>query len=136
MPKTTAFATAVIAKVLNDTDFSWDANTDLYLSLHTSAPGVGGSQTTNECAYTSYARVTVARDATGWDVAAGVGSNDDLLQFPEATGGSETITHVGVGTASSGAGNLLVYGALGSSRSVSDGIQPQINANQLTWTEA
>ncbi len=34
--------------------------TNLYVSLHTGDPGEAGSQTTNECAYTSYARVAVA----------------------------------------------------------------------------
>lgn len=135
MPVTTAFATQLLQKVLQATEFPWDANTNLYFSAHTASPGTGGGQTTSECAYTSYARVAVARDNTGFDVASNVGSNDDLVQFPEATGGSETITHIGIGTASSGGGGtLLAYGALASSRPVSDGIQPQINANQLTWT--
>ena len=42
--------------------------TNLYVSLHTSSPGAGGSQTTNEAAYTSYARVAVARTSGGWTV--------------------------------------------------------------------
>lgn len=41
---------------------------NLYVSLHTDDPGAGGDQTTNECAYTSYARVAVARSAAGWTV--------------------------------------------------------------------
>lgn len=40
----------------------------LYVSLHTGDPGSGGDQSTNECAYTSYARVAVARSAGGWTV--------------------------------------------------------------------
>ena len=39
--------------------------TSLYLSLHTSDPGEAGTQATNECAYTSYARVAVDRDSDG-----------------------------------------------------------------------
>jgi hypothetical protein len=35
--------------------------TNLYFSAHTASPGAGGDQTTNEVAYTSYARVAVAR---------------------------------------------------------------------------
>ena len=38
--------------------------TNLYVSLHTSDPGEAGSQTTNECAYGSYARVAVARSGS------------------------------------------------------------------------
>ena len=41
----------------------------LYVSLHTADPGAGGSQTTNEAAYTSYSRVGVARSSAGWTVA-------------------------------------------------------------------
>ena len=55
--------------------------------------------------------------------------------YPTATGGSETITHVSVGTASSGAGQILYSGALNSSRAVSNGIQPQFAANSLQITE-
>jgi len=125
----------VILKIFQATEFSWDANTNLYISLHTADPGEAGSQTTSECAYGSYARQTVARNATGWDVSGNQASNDDLIQFPEASSGSETITHVAIGTASSGAGQILYSGALSSSRSVSTGIQPQFAANALTITE-
>lgn len=41
----------------------------LYVSLHTADPGAGGNQTTNEAAYTSYARVAVARSSAGWTIA-------------------------------------------------------------------
>lgn len=75
----------ILAKVFQDSDFSWDAVTSLFVSLHTADPGEGGSQTTSECAYGSYARVEVARDATGWDVSGNQASNDDLLQFPTCT---------------------------------------------------
>lgn len=37
----------------------------LYLSLHTGDPGEAGDQTTNETAYTNYARVAVVRTAGG-----------------------------------------------------------------------
>lgn len=40
----------------------------LYISLHTSDPGAGGSQTTNETSYTGYARVAISRTA-GFTVA-------------------------------------------------------------------
>ena len=44
--------------------------TNLYVSLHTADPGESGSQTTSEVAYTSYARVAVARTSGGWTVTA------------------------------------------------------------------
>lgn len=125
----------VLLKIFQATELSWDANTNLYLALHTADPGEAGSQTTNEATYTSYARIAVARDATGWDVAGNTASNDDLLQFPQCTGGSSTVTHVSIGTASSGAGQIIYSGALSASLAVTNLIQPQFAANALQITE-
>ena len=125
----------VLAKIFHNTALSWDANTDLYIALHTADPGEGGSQTTSEATYGSYARQTVARSSAGWDLSGNQIQNDDLIQFPQCTSGSNTITHVSIGTASSGAGQILYSGALDASLSVSSGIQPQFAANTLTVTE-
>lgn len=91
----------------------------LYVSLHTSDPGEGGSQTTNEAGYTSYARVAVARSGAGWSRTNNVMSNVAAIEFPQCTGSTATVTHFGIGTDSSGAGTLLFSGALGSSLAVS-----------------
>lgn len=125
----------VLLKIFQATELSWDANVNLYIALHTADPGEGGAQTTSEATYTGYARVTVARDATGWDVAGNQASNDDLLQFPQCSGGSDTLTHVSIGTVLSGAGQLLYSGALNNPLAVSNLIQPQFAANALTITE-
>jgi hypothetical protein len=109
--------------------------TNLYVSLHTADPGEGGSQTTSEASYTSYARVAVARSGAGWTVTANEAENAALVQFPQCTGGTNDITHVGVGTASSGAGKLLYKGALSAMLAVSSGIQPQFAAGALTVSE-
>lgn len=108
--------------------------TSLYVSLHTGDPGEAGDQTTSETSYTSYARVAVLRNGTGWTVSAAEATNAALVQFPQCTGGSATITHVGIGTASSGAGKLMFSGALSASLSVSSGIQPQFAAGALDIT--
>lgn len=105
-----------------------------HISLHSADPGEAGSQTTNEVAYTSYARVAVNRTAGGWTRSVSTISNTALVQFPKATGGSETATHFGIGTDSTGAGNLLLKGALSSSLAISNGIQPQFAAGALTAT--
>lgn len=109
---------------------------NLYLSLHTADPGEAGSQNTSEATYTSYARVAVARSSGAWDVTSGVASNLALLAFPACTGGTNVITHVGIGTDSSGAGNLLFKSALGASLSVSSGVTPDFPIGQLTVTAA
>lgn len=123
----------VIAAIFHGTAFSWDAETDLDIHLHTADPGEGGTSATNECAYGSYALVTVLRDATGWDVAGNQASNDDLIQFPQCTSGSETITHVSITPGNST--QILYSGALSSSLAVSAGIQPQFAIGSLTITE-
>jgi hypothetical protein len=119
----------------NGTAISWDGNTNLYVALHTADPGEAGNQTTSEATYTSYARVTVARTSGGFTVSGNQASNTALIQFPQCTGGTNTITHVSVGTATSGAGQILYSGALTSSLSVSSGIQPQFSVGALVITE-
>ena len=123
----------ILLKVFQATELSWDGNTNLYVALHTADPGEAGNQQTSEATYTSYARVTVARDATGWDVVGNQASNDGLVQFPQCTGGSNTITHVSVTPNAST--QILYSGALGSSLSVSNGIQPQFAIGALAVTE-
>ena len=107
----------------------------LYVSLHTGDPGEAGTQTTNECAYTSYARVAVARSGAGWTVTGNAVTNAALVQFPQCTGGSETATYFAIGTASSGTGKVLYRGALSASLAISSGIQPQFGAGEIDGTE-
>ena len=109
--------------------------TNLYVSLHTADPGEAGDQTTSETSYTSYARVAVSRNSGGWTVSGNAVSNTALIQFPQCTGGTATITHFAVGTASSSTGKVLYKGALTSSLAVSSGIQPQFAAGDLDITE-
>ena len=107
-----------------------------YISLATADPGETGDQTTNEAAYTSYARVAVARSAAAWTVTNDTVENDSAITFPQATGGSETETHFGIGSALSGTGNLNIKGALNSSLAVSSGITPEFAAGALDITAA
>ena len=105
-----------------------------YISLHTANPNETGTQSTSEAAYTSYARVSVARSTSGWTVASGVADNDAAINFPQATGGSETETYVGVGSDVSGTGNLFLWGALTSGLLVSSGVAPSFAAGALDVT--
>ena len=102
--------------------------TNLYMSLHTADPtdAAASGQSTNETNYTSYARVAVARTSGGWTVTGNVVSPVANISFPQCTGGTATITHVGIGTLSSGTGKLLYAGALSPSISVASGVVPQI----------
>lgn len=103
----------------------------LYVSLHTADPGESGSQTSNETSYTNYARVAVARSGSGWTVSGSNTSNTSTVSFPTCGATGATITHFGIGTDSSGSGNLLFSGALTASLSVSNGVTPAFSAGQL-----
>lgn len=132
MSKSNTTEVDTLAANLKGTDPAWRANASRYVALYTSDPGEAGTATTNECAYGSYARVTVANaDWSGTNPL----SNTNLLQFPACTSGSETITHVAIVTTTSGAGQIIYSGALTASRAVSSGIQPQFAAGALTVSE-
>jgi len=118
-----------------NTSLSWAGNADLYVSLHTANPSASGAQNTSEANYTSYARQPVVRTSSGWTVSSGVVSNAAAINFPSATGGSSTVTYVGIGTALTGAGELLYFGALNSSLAVSSGVQPIFPVGALQIAE-
>jgi hypothetical protein len=100
--------------------------TNLYVSLHTGDPGEAGDQTTNECAYTSYARVAVVRTSGGWTVTGNSVSPAANIEFPAATGGSETATHFGIGTGSTGVGYLMYSGTVTDNIVISNGVTPRL----------
>lgn len=143
MPKSTTFCNDLLGLIFNGAaianlaqNASGSPITNLYLSLHTATPGVGGSQTTSETSYTNYQRVGVARNITGWAApAAGATENAALIQFDQCGVTGATVSHVAIGTASSSTGKVLYQGALNSALAVSNGIQPQFAAGALTVTE-
>lgn len=109
--------------------------TNLYVSLHTADPGEAGAQNTSEASYTGYARVAVARSGSGWTVTNNSVTNAAAITFPQCTGGSNTITHFAVGTASSSTGKVLYKGQLTAQLAVSNLIIPEFAAGTLTITE-
>jgi hypothetical protein len=133
MSKSNAFENSLLALIFNGTAISNLADnaassplTNLYVSLHTSDPGEAGNQSTNEATYTSYARVAVARTSGGWTVTSNSVSPVANIDFPACTGGTATITHFGVGSASSGAGVLYYSGTVTPNISVSSGVTPRL----------
>ena len=137
MPKSTSLSNGLLNLIFQGTAITGIATnattsplTSLYVSLHTANPGVGGSQTTSEAAYTGYARVAVVRTSSGWSTAtAGSTSPVSNVNFPAATAGSETETFFAIGTASTGAGTILYVGSVTPSISVSNGVQPYLNTS-------
>lgn len=136
MSKTNSWENSLLLLLFNNTDVANVGDAaglqnsatagSLYVSLHTADPGEGGSQTTNEIAYTSYARVAVARSGAGWTVTGNSVSPTNPITFPAGTGGSGTATHFGIGTDASGAGTLLYKGTISPNIVCGNGVTPQL----------
>lgn len=141
MSATNAFETALLNLYFTNTDHANVGDAaglqnsasagSFYISLHTGDPTETGTQTSSEATYTSYARVAVARSGAGWTVSGNNVSNAAAINFPACTGGTNTITHFGIGSDASGAGNLFFKGALSASLAVSSGITPSFAIGEL-----
>ena len=105
----------------------------VYVSLHTADPLEGGDQTTNEATFTPYARQPILN--AEWTVGQDNATNANDIVRPEATAGTESLTHFGVGDSLSGAGNLFYFGVLSAQVDVSPGVTVKVNAGNLTVTE-
>lgn len=116
------FNATAIANIADNAASSPLAN--LFVALHTADPGEAGDQTTSEIAYTSYARVSVARTSGGWTVTGNSVSPVANISFPAGTGGSGTATHASVGTLTSGAGKILYKGTVTPNIVCGNGITP------------
>ena len=112
------------------------ADGNLYVSLHTADPA-GGDQTTNEAAYTGYARQAVPRTVAGWTCAAGAVDNAAAITFAVGTAGGEHVTHFAVGTtAGAGAGKLLYTGEVTPHLDTGIGVIPSFAIGALDITES
>jgi hypothetical protein len=142
MPMTNEFAADYLNHLLNNaphTDvgdaaglLASAANGDVFCSLHTGDPLVTGDQESNECDYTSYARVAVDRDGAAWTVVAKNASNAAAITFPAKTGGDDdTGTHIGIGSAASGAGHLYASAALDNPIEITDTIEPYFGIGEF-----
>lgn len=133
MSKSNATETAILSYVFEASNPSWHGATQLDIHLHVADPGEAGTSGTSPATYTSYAPVTVARAGSAWTTTGNQVVNDNLIQFPQCTGGTNTLTHVSVTPNAST--TILYSGALNSSIAVSNGIQPQFAAGALAATE-
>lgn len=142
MSKSNAFENSLLALIFNGTAIANLADnaatsplTNLYVSLHTADPGEAGNQSTNEANYTSYARVAVARTSGGWTVTSNSVSPVANIDFPACTGGTNTITHFGIGTSSSGTGVLYYSGTVSPNISVTTGVTPRLTTSSTVTEE-
>lgn len=133
MSKSNATETDLLSYIFTASAPSWAGATQLDVHLHVADPGEAGTSATSPATYTSYAPVTVARAASDWTVTGNTVNNDNLIQFPQCTGGSNTITHISI--TPQGSTQILYSGALNSSLAVSNGIQPQLAISALGISE-
>lgn len=119
----------VLKSLLQGTDIDFRVGANLYLALFTADPTEEGSFT-NEATYTGYARVSMPK-ASSWTDGGSTFINANLVQFPQCTAGSNTITHFALCTSASG-GEVVVSGSLNASLNISSGIQPQFSSASLS----
>ena len=122
----------ILKLVCQGTDPAWRASATGYWALFTADPTDTGSLAA-ECNYTGYARVAQTKD-TAWTDGGSTFSNAALVQWPQCTGGTNDATHFAWVSSASGATAYMLSGALASTLSISNGIQPQAAANQLQLT--
>ncbi len=86
--------------------------TTLDFALHTADPGSGGNMTTNEIAYTGYARVSVARTSGTLPVTGNSCSPASPIAFPTVSGSPATAAYFSCGYSGGGAAKILFSGPI------------------------
>jgi hypothetical protein len=134
------FETGLLALILRGTSIAGIADNDqsspltaFGIALHTASPGESGEANANEATYTGYTRVAYPRDTTGWTIAGSSSATASAapttnITFPQATAGSETITHWSISgsTVTASTGTVFMYGTLTPNINVSAGVTPRI----------
>ncbi len=84
----------------------------------------------------AYARIAVARASGGFTVSSNAANLTAIATFAAmASGAGGTVTHFGLGTASSGAGNLIFFGTVTPNIAVVAGVTPKLDTG-TTITQA
>lgn len=118
---------------------AWAAPATVFFGLWTGAgtlTDAATGSTAGESAYTGYARVSKTNDTTNF---ASVGDNvtkknSTAITFPASTGGTSTVTQVGVCSAAT-AGDMYLWADLTTSRTIDSGETPEFAANSFTYDE-
>lgn len=118
------FETRVLTWVF--TSSSATRPTAWYVALFTTNPAEDASGT--EVSGGGY-----ARQSATFTVSGNTASNSGAIEYPTATAGYGTVSHVGVFDASSG-GNLIAYAALTTSKTIETGDVLRIPAGDLDIT--
>lgn len=136
MSKSNAAENAILLLIYNATAWADIAENDssspatnIHVAGHTADPGEAGTGSTSELAYTSYARVAVARSGSGWTVTANSVSPAAAITFPAGTGGSGTMTHFSTTIGASGATVVIHKGTVTPNIVCGNGITPTLSTS-------
>lgn len=130
-----AFENSLVGLIFNATSIAGLATNattgalaNLSVQLHTGDPTDAGDMTSNECDYGGYARVGVERTSSGWTVSGNTVKPTTNITFPQATSGTNTVTHFSIGnsTVAASTGVIFYYGTVTPNISVSAGVQPRL----------
>jgi hypothetical protein len=122
--------------VLGATVFTTPAT--VYMGLWTATlDDTSTGATAGEVSGGSYARVSITNNTTNWPNASGITAlkqNGVAINFATPSAGWGTVTYWALVDSSSGAGNILYFGALTNSKTIntSDTVSFAINALQIT----
>ncbi len=110
MPKSIAWSTELLRQILTEKGMGLpDA---LWCSLHFRDPARNDKQGEGEAGHAGYKRISLPRTPRTWVIADGEAVLREKQDFDECTAGARAYTHFGIGTKSSGAGQMLYTGAL------------------------
>jgi hypothetical protein len=131
MSKSDFLENKILDHILGGPDYVRPAN--VYVALFTAAPTDAGGGT--EASGGSYARAAVTNDATHWPAGAGgVKSNGVAITFAQATAPWGTVVAFALFDALV-AGNMLMWGALTTNKTVGTGDTPSFPIGSLVFTE-
>jgi len=136
MSLNSGYASAILKLLLNGTTITNIAenatttpSTGFWIAAHETDPGSTGTQDIGETAYTGYGRVYIDRTSTAWSVSATAGnaSPTAAITFGTATTTSTgTLTYASIGLSSSGATDIVAYGAISPTINYGQNVIPQL----------
>lgn len=110
---------AVIALIYNATTWANYAinataspETNIVMALMTADPTDSGTMSSNESAYTNYARQNVARTSGGWTCSGDTATLAANCDFPSSGASGTTITFMASGKSGGGASAILISGTV------------------------
>jgi hypothetical protein len=98
----------------------------VFNALHTGDPLDAGNMSTSETTYTSYTRVSVSRNTTGWSESSGTIFPVANIDFAAGTGGAGTITHWSTGKSGGGTSSILWSGTVSPNITAGSGVTPRL----------